>query len=152
MNFSLQIENYLETLMEGRPKIDHSKLISLDLKDIQRYINKMSEEDLNKPIYKKILEYLMMDDSGNSVDEQSLKESNKYTLATLKNKIENHLKDNFDDINSVKFHSESFIKLFIKKRKSFSPYEETSDTEKETIKTPETEKPFDPLDLLRNNS
>ena len=116
MKFDIFVENYLETLLEGRPKTDHSKEISLDFEDIENYIEKMSDDNLNKPIYSKILEFLKQDN-----------EENRFTISKIKSIIENNLKHNFDKKSPVEFNANEFIKFFIKERKSFSPFEEKDD-------------------------
>jgi hypothetical protein len=116
MKFDILVENYLETLLEGRPKTDHSKEISLDFDDIENYIEKMSDDNLSKPIYSKILEFLKQDN-----------EENRFTVSKIKSIIENNLKHNFDKKSPVEFNANEFIKFFIKERKSFSPFEEKDD-------------------------
>jgi len=118
MKFDLLFENYLTTLLEGRPKTDHDKEISLDFDDIEKYISKMSEDNLNKPIYTKILEFLKSDN-----------DENKFTVSKIKKVIENNLKDHFDNKKSVEFNTNEFFKLFINQRKAFSPFEENEENE-----------------------
>ena len=116
MKFDLLFENYLTTLLEGRPKTDHDKEISLDFDDIEKYISKMSEDNLNKPIYTKILEFLKSDN-----------DENKFTVSKIKKVIENNLKDHFDNKKSVEFNTNEFFKLFINQRKAFSPFDENGE-------------------------
>jgi hypothetical protein len=116
MKFDLLFENYLTTLLEGRPKTDHDKEISLDFDDIEKYISKMSEDNLNKPIYTKILEFLKSDN-----------DENKFTVSKIKKVIENNLKDHFDNKKSVEFNTNEFFKLFINQRKAFSPFDENEE-------------------------
>jgi hypothetical protein len=111
MKYDTLVENYLETLLEGRPKTDHDKEISLDFDDIESYINKMSDDNLNKPIYNKILEILKSDN-----------EENCFTVSKIKNIIEKNLKQNFDNKKSVEFNAKEFINLFMNQRKSYSPF------------------------------
>lgn len=118
MKFDLLFENYLTTLLEGRPKTDHDKEISLDFDDIEKYISKMSEDNLNKPIYTKILEFLKSDN-----------DENKFTVSKIKKVIENNLKDHFDNKKSVEFNTNEFFKLFINQRKAFSPFEENEEND-----------------------
>ena len=116
MKFDLLFENYLTTLLEGRPKTDHDKEISLDFDDIEKYISKMSEDNLNKPIYTKILEFLKSDN-----------DENKFTVSKIKKVIETNLKDHFDNKKSVEFNTNEFFKLFINQRKAFSPFDENEE-------------------------
>jgi hypothetical protein len=121
MKFDIFVENYLETLLEGRPKTDHTKEISLDFDDIENYINKMSDDNLSKPIYSKILEFLKDDN-----------QENRFTISKIKSIIENNLKHNFDKKSPVEFNANEFIKFFIKERKAYSPFEEKEEeTEQE---------------------
>mgnify|MGYP000430116267 FL=1 len=118
MKFDLLFENYLTTLLEGRPKTDHDKEISLDFDDIEKYISKMSEDNLNKPIYTKILEFLKSDN-----------DENKFTVSKIKKVIETNLKDHFDNKKSVEFNTNEFFKLFINQRKAFSSFQENEENE-----------------------
>lgn len=118
MKFDLLFENYLTTLLEGRPKTDHDKEISLDFDDIEKYISKMSEDNLNKPIYTKILEFLKSDN-----------DENKFTVSKIKKVIETNLKDHFDNKKSVEFNTNEFFKLFINQRKAFSSFEENEESD-----------------------
>lgn len=126
MKFDLYVEQYLETLLEGRPKTDHSKEISLDFSDIEKYIAKMSDDDLNKPIYSKIVQYLKSDASGELYSEDELNQINHFTLSEIKTSIESSLRDHFDNRNSAKFHTDEFIKLFINQRKAYVPYDKNA--------------------------
>jgi hypothetical protein len=128
MKFDLLFENYLTTLLEGRPKTDHDKEISLDFDDIEKYINKMSEDNLNKPIYTKILEFLKTDN-----------DENKFTVSKIKKIIETNLKDHFDNKKSVEFNTNEFFKLFINQRKSFSPFEEEQEEDQDEEETTSNE-------------
>lgn len=118
MRYDTLVENYLETLLEGRPKTDHDKEISLDFDDIESYINKMSDDNLNKPIYNKILEILKSDN-----------EENCFTVSKIKNIIEKNLKQNFDNKKSVEFNAKEFINLFMNQRKSYSPFVDSDEEE-----------------------
>lgn len=132
MKYDTLVENYLETLLEGRPKTDHDKEISLDFDDIESYINKMSDDNLNKPIYNKILEILKSDN-----------EENCFTVSKIKNIIEKNLKQNFDNKKSVEFNAKEFINLFMNQRKSYSPFvssdEEESNEEESEVSFDESD-------------
>lgn len=129
MKFDLYVEQYLETLLEGRPKTDHTKEISLDFSDIEKYIAKMSDDDLNKPIYSKIVQYLKSDASGELYPEDELRQINHFTLPEIKNSIESSLRDHFDNRNSAKFHTDEFVKLFINQRKAYVPYDKNASSQ-----------------------
>ena len=125
MKYDTLVENYLETLLEGRPKTDHDKEISLDFDDIESYVDKMSDDNLNKPIYNKILEILKSDN-----------EENRFTVTKIKSIIEKNLKQNFDNKKAVEFNTNEFIKFFMNQRKSFSPFEE-NDEESDDVENKE---------------
>jgi len=146
MRYDTLVENYLETLLEGRPKTDHDKEISLDFDDIESYITKMSDDNLNKPIYNKILEILKTDN-----------EENRFTVSKIKNIIEKNLKQNFDNKKSVEFNAKEFINLFMNQRKSYSPFvdsdeEDSNEEESNEGEFSETENEYSFNDSESDNS
>ena len=141
MRYDTLVENYLETLLEGRPKTDHDKEISLDFDDIESYINKMSDDNLNKPIYNKILEILKSDN-----------EENCFTVSKIKNIIEKNLKQNFDNKKSVEFNAKEFINLFMNQRKSYSPFVDSDEEESNEEESAETENEYSFNDSESDNS
>jgi hypothetical protein len=141
MRYDTLVENYLETLLEGRPKTDHDKEISLDFDDIESYITKMSDDNLNKPIYNKILEILKSDN-----------EENRFTVSKIKNIIEKNLKQNFDNKKSVEFNAKEFINLFMNQRKSYSPFVDSDEDKSNDEETSESESTFSFNDSDSDNS
>lgn len=141
MRYDTLVENYLKTLLEGRPKTDHDKEISLDFDDIESYITKMSDDNLNKPIYNKILDILKTDN-----------EENCFTVSKIKNIIEKNLKQNFDNKKSVEFNAKEFINLFMNQRKSYSPFVDSDEEESNEEESAETENEYSFNDSESDNS